>query len=367
MIAIANFVQTPEINSYLKTLPINKYHIVTGEIGNTKSYETSDILILNQNQVKKLRQFIQKNNVTFLMYVEQSMSHANAYNFAKSEGAFAVFSATDIKRLSQIIDDANTAVLEFRKKQFGKGKTIGIFSLKGGVGKSLISYHLASTLSTYTKSEPLLIDAAVPFGSAQALLNIQSKSSWQVLRPLLKTGKDLTSTRLNAQVTKTEFQFNILAAPNKLNEEPLSSSEVNNLLSEVKHTYPITIVDLSVIRSSQLTEYSKLFDLIIWVLTPDANSIVQTLESAKELEKIKSEIIFVANMVEPQTDLQLISTVAHRLLPSKTLIIDQDSEAVKLHQRKFELIKDESLLLTRQLQELSQAVFFKLSENSIAV
>jgi Flp pilus assembly CpaE family ATPase len=241
-------------------------------------------------------------------------------------------------------------------------------SIKGGVGRSILSYHLALQLNAYTKSEPLLIDACVPLGSAKALLHIEPKVSWQVLRPLLKTGKDLTANRLASQVTKTNWQFHLLCAPSEWNEESLSASELGNLLHTARESFPITIVDLPSVKPSEFMEYARHFDLLIWVFTPDATSIQHTLELQAQLNKEtldkdikKPQMLFVCNMYEPSFDATLIKSVGSKLAQLKVFLIDADPEAVKTHQRKFELLSDDTLLLTSQIKELAKHAFFTLT------
>ncbi|MEO8581715.1 MAG: hypothetical protein ABI425_03995 [Patescibacteria group bacterium] len=369
MIKVTNLVYKSEIREILQALPINKYLIWQEEKESSQFIESCDVIIATVKQAKNIKQLLGKTQVALILYLESVETLATTYQLAQQLQAFAVILPKDLKNLDALIDQAYDAVFEKRKKQFGQGKTVGVLAIKGGVGKSFISYHLASKLSTFTKSDPLLIDAGIPFGSAHTFLNIQSKTSWQVLRPLLNTGKDLTPRRLNSQVLKTDYQFDILSAPENYMTPILSAEELSNLLTGMKQLYQITVVDMPVFPTTQLSAYAQLFDLLILIFTPDANSIIQTLETHKEIQRPenKSLSLLVCNRVEPTLDLSLIKSLEQKMSPNKIFVIDEDSEAIKLHQRKFELITNESLLLTKQLKELAESVFFKLTETIFPV
>lgn len=367
MIRVSNFVQSLPLQESLQTLSINKFAVIDSKLTNLKTYESSEVIIADAKQAQKLFAQIQKPAKSLIIFFDDTTSIANIFELASKLRAFAVIGMSDLSKLEALIEQAHQYSLKKRTEQFAQGKTIGIFSSKGGVGKSFLAYHLASQLKQFTPEKPLLIDLGVPMGSARSLLHVQSTQSWQVLRPLLSTGKDLTTTRLQAQVTNIIPQFSLLNAPADLNQESLSINETANLIEAVKVSYPITVVDLPTTPTHFIPSAMSSFDLVLWVLTPDANSLTQTVELFSLIQsRSVHSLMFVCNQVEPHIDQQIVSALRAKLQPFELHSIDNDPEAIKIYQRKFELISDETLIVTAQLKELTKKVFFTLSAQESA-
>lgn len=361
MITIATHDLPTPVQEKLKSLP-TEFHCT--EISKLSAENLADfqIIFTSLKVAEKMKTQLSTTSGLLIVYTPDIDSLSPLFQVAKQLNAFSIVSNADLADLATIFKGAHQAAIDKRKSAFQKGKTVGFISLKGGVGKSFLSYNLASQLASYVHQSLLLIDAGVPLGSGRGLLNISSDNSWQVLRPLLKTGKDLTSTRLQSQVVKTGYDYQLLSSPNNLHESPLSSAELRHLMTAARQNYSLTLVDLPSAISSETPAFTELFDLALMVFTPDANSIVQVLELWKNMEH-KENCLFVCNMVEPVMDKALLSAVSEKLKPAKLFMIDNDQEAVKTHQRSFKLFADEGLLLTEQLKNLAKEVFFKVSTN----
>lgn len=359
MITILTIQPSTELKAKLNSLSSTEFQVMeSNEL--SKIFRHSDVIIcpLEKSQLLKQADTLQT-DAAVLLYTEVSRSPHHLYEIAKSNNAFSVIGSDDLSKLDSILRDAADSSSKHRSSKYGKGKVIAVTSLKGGVGKSIISYHLASFLSAHIPGKTLLIDTAVPFGSSQSFLNIHSDKSWQVLRPLLKTGKELTEQRLKSQTHQTQYGFEILPSSTTLSEPPLNPEEVRHLLDATRKEFALTIVDLSVADPSQIAEYQKEVDLTVWVMTPDPESIFQSIQLVQTLGQ--NSMTVVANMVETDEDKEMIKTIAKKLEIPTLPVVDYDSEAIKYHLKKFSLLSDETLLLTKQFQYLAQIIFKQLS------
>jgi len=64
------------------------------------------------------------------------------------------------------------------------GTVIGIFSAKGGVGKTILATNLAVALGVGHHRKTVLIDLNQGLGTADLLLDLEPENSWQDLIPV---------------------------------------------------------------------------------------------------------------------------------------------------------------------------------------
>lgn len=361
MITVLTY-HTPElVKKALITLPINEFRVV--ELSHLKKlkHEQADVFIIHSGEIKFLTSSMLEQKA-LVIFMDDKETLSSIYQQAKELHSFAMISTTDLKSIDQTIRNAYTAILNKRKSEFPKGKKIGVFSTKGGTGKSFLAYHLAFHLQSFISEKILLTDLGTPFGSLKSLFNQESNGHWGVLRPLLQTGKGLTTSRLSAQMTHVHQGFDVLATPANFSDKTLSAEELHHLLTSIQQLYSATIIDFSSEAISDMPAYLSQLDLCLYVMTPDSNSFRQTVEFQQLLQQknLEKKVMFVCNLYEPSQDTQLIKGF-EKLLGKTIELIESDIEAVKFHQRKFSLFSDETFLVTKQLKELARKVFFTLT------
>lgn len=365
MINILNLHTSPQIIEALNALDTTAFQVVSA-LSSTQEV-TQDLVLCSIEQYKKNTAQIQ--NVTtsgIIFYDEKNTSYDKLYKTALEAKAINVISATDLVRLETILKEGYQKILSLRSKKLTTGKTIGVISLKGGVGTSFLAYHLSSYLSQLTQNTPLLVDTSIPFGSSKALLNIDTEKSWGVLQPLLQKKDELTSQRFRSQIVTSSFGFDLLISPQSLRQSALTPKEMSSLISRAREHYAVSVFDCDHSFARDYAKYSELFDLVLLVTTLDSQSLLQTFQVVQELKNSsidKGNLRVLINMVEPQYDEPIAKEVRKKLGNIVIGSIDFDQEAVKHFQRQFTLITENTLLLTQQFQKITRDVFYLLSNN----
>jgi len=198
------------------------------------------------------------------------------------------------------------------------GCVIGIFSAKGGVGKSLIATNLGVAVGVGQKRSTALIDLSPGLGTADVLLDLEPERSWADLLPVMD---ELTDKHLQLAVTEYGPGMDLLACPpGLLDDERLGREDIASLLDVFREKYEVIFLDTfsgwgSVNRAAYL--YA---DLRLMVLTPDVPCLRTTkryLNSIPEKE-ITAGLVINQNSpgaaVEPQEiaehlDLQVFSVL----------------------------------------------------------
>jgi pilus assembly protein CpaE len=151
------------------------------------------------------------------------------------------------------------------------GTVIGIFSPKGGVGKTLLATNLAVAIGLGHHRETILVDLNNGSGSADLLLDLSPDRSWADLVPVLR---ELTPQHLSLTVTAYRPGVDLLACPSELiTPEALTQENLSFLLGTLRKTYDLTIVDTP--AGAGVTEGAllDLADICLLLLTPDLPSL----------------------------------------------------------------------------------------------
>ena len=151
------------------------------------------------------------------------------------------------------------------------GAVIGIFSAKGGVGKTLLAANLLAAFGLGHQLQTALIDLTSGTGNADLMLDLQPKHSWEDLREVIP---ELNPRHLQLAVTPFRPGLDLLACPSEIAwNKPLQKSELTVLLEVFRDLYEVVILDLPT-GTSNLAYYSlDLVDLRLIVVTPDAPSL----------------------------------------------------------------------------------------------
>ena len=90
-----------------------------------------------------------------------------------------------------------------------KSLVIGVFSAKGGVGKSLVASNLGAAFAGLHKLPTALIDLSPGLGNADLLLDVEPERTWADLLPVME---GLNARHLELAVTEHASGLRLLAA-----------------------------------------------------------------------------------------------------------------------------------------------------------
>ncbi len=124
-----------------------------------------------------------------------------------------------------------------------KGKTIAVFSLRGGVGVSTLAVNLATGLAQLWGCRTGLIDLALTSGQSALLLNLPLRKTWADLArlPVNEMDADLLE---QVSLTHASGAF-VLAAPNRPEQaELITGDKVAHVITTLKERYHYLILDL---------------------------------------------------------------------------------------------------------------------------
>ena len=160
------------------------------------------------------------------------------------------------------------------------GVIIGIFSAKGGVGKTILASNLAATFAFDHHIPTALIDLNPGTGMADLLLDLDPKRSWWDLRDVFK---ELTAKQLELAVTEYRPGLDLLASPpNILWEKPLSKTDLISLLEVCRRVYDLVLIDVEGGVSDLALSAFEIVDVCLILLTPDAPALRTTSRYAKK-------------------------------------------------------------------------------------
>ena len=172
------------------------------------------------------------------------------------------------------------------------GVIIGIFSAKGGVGKSLLTTNLGVAIAAGTNRSALLIDLIPAFGCLDILLDIDPQKSWNDLIPVIG---ELTKENMTLALTSFKKEIDLLSSPSSLfRTERLNDKRIKQLLSGYKNESDFILVD-TVTGLDQISQsVYRVSDIRLIVLTTDVPTIRSTerlLASMSSEDKITGLVI----------------------------------------------------------------------------
>jgi pilus assembly protein CpaE len=163
------------------------------------------------------------------------------------------------------------------------GDVIGIFSAKGGVGKTLLATNLAAAFALGHRVRTALIDLNPGIGTADLLLDLEPERSWADLRDVIG---ELTTQHLGLAVTGYRPGLDLLASPPQVTwNQPLNKGELTSLLDAFRREYELVLVDVPAGVSALAQAALDLVDLRLILLTPDAPALRAT---ARYIESLPS-------------------------------------------------------------------------------
>jgi len=121
------------------------------------------------------------------------------------------------------------------------GKVISVFSVKGGVGCTMLATNLAIALRQLTGRRVALVDGDLQFGDVGILLNITSRKT---INDLLGTLEDLAPEVLKSVMVEHSSGIDVLLAPPRPEMAELFTGDaIKAILGALRRNYEYVIVD----------------------------------------------------------------------------------------------------------------------------
>lgn len=148
------------------------------------------------------------------------------------------------------------------------GVVIGLFSAKGGVGKTLLATNLAVAFGSGCRRKTILLDLNQGNGTADHLLDLSPERSWADLVSVLP---ELTPDQIELVVTKYCSELDFLASPMTIGvDDELEKEDIAFLINALKDVYELVVLDTPSILNSTVVGSLDLADIKVFMLTPDA-------------------------------------------------------------------------------------------------
>src|SRR6476660_814810 len=121
------------------------------------------------------------------------------------------------------------------------GKTVTLFSPKGGAGKTVLASNLASVFARHQGKRTLLLDLDLQFGAAAIMMGIEPEKT---IYDLVMARRELDSDALAGYVTAHQSGVHVLPAPLRPEDAELVTEErLGHLFAVAKESYDVIVVD----------------------------------------------------------------------------------------------------------------------------
>lgn len=157
---------------------------------------------------------------------------------------------------------------------------IAVTSGKGGVGKTLVSLHLAYA-SNLKGKRALVIDLDLGLANVDIVLNVEPRYNI----------RDIIDGKLNSMdaVTKTPFGFDLLAsvsgARDLANMSDVVRFQLIDCLKDLDAFYDVVVLDMGAGIQSNVTDFLECCGQVIVVTTPDPHAIADAYAMTKILSQ----------------------------------------------------------------------------------
>ncbi len=179
------------------------------------------------------------------------------------------------------------------------GHLIGIFSTKGGVGKTTIALNLAVDLAQKTNKKIALVDLDLQFGDVALMANIEPE---RTLADIMEETASVDPSVINSLLTEYMPNLMILASPlSPEYSEYISGEMIREILSFLRQAYDYVIIDTASNFSDSTLAALDAADEILMVAAMDIVSVKNVkigLEIMKSLEYADEKVKILVNMAD---------------------------------------------------------------------
>ena len=178
----------------------------------------------------------------------------------------------------------------------GEHQIIGVFSPKGGAGRTTIATNLALSLHRETGGRVCLVDANLQFGDVGVLLNLNPKN--RSMLDAVETGEpdaDITNSVVIDHSTGIRV---LLAPPSPEGADLVTPAYLRKMVDHLRETHDFVVVDLPSALNDHSLAIMDAADQIVVLTALEITTIKNVrlfLEVADQLEYDRSKIRLVVN------------------------------------------------------------------------
>lgn len=224
------------------------------------------------------------------------------------------------------------------------GRVVGVFSPKGGVGKSTVAVNLAAALASRTDQRVVLVDADLQFGDVGVMLRLNPEHS---LLEAIGAGDQLDPVLLESLLLKdARSGLSVLAAPTDPTQgAKITPQQVSNLVGRLRDMGAIAVVDMPSLLDDIVLQLLAESDDIVYVIGTDVPAVKNARLGLQALELVQiplSRVMLVLNRADTRVQLpprDVEKVLEMRLdfsLPSDDLVVrsvNEGTPAVLAHGR----------------------------------
>jgi pilus assembly protein CpaE len=152
------------------------------------------------------------------------------------------------------------------------GKVIAVFSLRGGVGVSMLSSNLAASLSQIWGTPAALVDLAFINGQSALLLDLPLRNTWADL--IRSPANEMDMDLLNSVLLRHDAGVHVLASPRRPEDaEGITGEYIQRAIELLRTRYHYIILDLPHDFSETTLAGLDMADQILLMLSPETASV----------------------------------------------------------------------------------------------
>ena len=165
------------------------------------------------------------------------------------------------------------------------GKVIAVFSLRGGVGVSMLSSNLAVSFSQIWKTPTALVDLAFMNGQSALLLDLPLRNTWADL--IRSPAKEMDMDQINSVLLRHDAGVHVLASPRRPEDaEGITGEYVQHAIELLRTYYEYIILDLPHDFTETTLAGLDMADQILLMLTPETASVRCAANALGTFEKL---------------------------------------------------------------------------------
>ena len=183
---------------------------------------------------------------------------------------------------------------ETRKKKKAAGNIVGVYSNKGGVGKTFLAVNLATSLALREKERVALVDLDLDAGSAALVMNLISHFT---LSDVINDIRNLDRDLLESYMLPHSSGVMVLASPAqpRLNEF-INADHISAILKILQSSFDYIVVDLPTRISKTLEPVFQEAEQLMVVVNQDLATI----------QNVKSFLVGMETLNFPQSRIKVV-------------------------------------------------------------
>ncbi len=244
------------------------------------------------------------------------------------------------------------------------GKIVTLFSLKGGVGCSVIAVNLAIAMSQNRTPalKVALVDACLQAGDMAVLLNLYVSRS---IVDLAKQASELNDQLIrDIMITYSSGLKILLAPPNPVDADLVTPNLFVEILEWLRKMFDLVIVDTSSVLDDLTLSVIDISDKIIVVTTQEISAIKDAklfVEVAEALDYERGRTVLVLNKVDRRINVraeEIEANIKYRI--EGQLPFDERAVITAVNQGIPYILSDKSSLLSQATINLSMTLINSL-------